>query len=146
MNDDFEKRLQQLPPREIPSAWREEILAAARSASASCHAPRTTHHGLLSTLISQLSTLLRPQRAAWASLATVWVVILALNLATRDDSPGVQASRAAAVVSPETLQVLQQQRLLLAELVGRPEIHPMTRPKSPPPGPRSQRREESATA
>ncbi len=148
MNNDeqFENRLRRQPVKPIPAEWREEILDAARLVTTSVPAPRPQPEGLLATLRHYLSPLLVPQRAAWASLATVWVVIIALNVAAHDDSPKAQASRAAAVVSPESRQVLQQQRLLLAELVGRPEIHPMNRPKSPAPGPRSQRWMESATA
>jgi len=144
MNNDFEKRLQRQPVRPVPSQWREEILDAARNATASVPTPRPTY-GLLASLRHCLSPLLRPQRAAWIGLAAVWVVIIALNIASHDNSPQAQASRAAAVVSPEALQALQQQRLLLAELVGRAETYPMNRPKSLPPGPRSQRREASAT-
>jgi hypothetical protein len=141
----FEDRLRSQALKPIPAEWRGQILDAARNATASVHAPRPTPYGLFATLSHYLSPLLRPQRAAWAGLAAVWVVIIALNIATHDDSPRAQASRAAAVISPETLQVLQQQRLLLAELMDRPEPHPMNRPKSLPPGPRSQRWEESAT-
>jgi hypothetical protein len=147
MNNDaqFENRLRRQTVKPIPAAWREEILDATRLASASVHTPRPTSGGLFASLRQYLSFLFLPQRAAWAGLATVWVVIIALNVAAHDDSPGVQGSRAANAVSPETLQVLQQQRLLLAELVDLPENHPANRPKSPPPGPRSQRRESSAT-
>jgi len=148
MNNDtqFENRLRGQPVKPIPVEWREEVLDAARNATASVHAPRPTSYGLFATLNNYLSPLLRPQRAAWAGLATAWVVIIALNVAAHDDSPTVQASRAATPISPETLQALQQQRLLLAELMDRSETHPMNRPKSQPPGPRSQRCVESATA
>jgi hypothetical protein len=147
MNEDsqFENRLRRQPVKPIPAEWREEILDAARNATVSIATPRPTPHGLLATLRRYLSPLLRPQPAAWASLAAVWVVIITLNIASHDDSPQARASRAAAVVSPEALQALQQQRLLLAELVDRAETHPMNRAKSLPPGPRSQRREASAT-
>ena len=147
MNDEtepFERRLSRQPQREIPTAWREEILTTAQNAAASPHAPRTTHQEFgLSTLIHQLSTFLRPQRAAWAGLGAAWAIIIALHLATVE-SPKTTFTTAAPV-TPETLQVLKQQRLLYAELVGRPETQPKDRLKISVPGPRSQRRDETAT-
>src|ERR1039457_4444776 len=103
--EDFEKRLQRQPLRQIPGEWREEILSAAREASLPEHAPRTTHHvpakaSLLSTLHHQLSTLLWPHPTAWAGLAAVWLVILGINLTTRDASQAV-----AKHVSPVSPQV-----------------------------------------
>lgn len=147
MNNDsqFENRLHRQPVKPIPSEWRAEILEAARLATASVPTPHPQPDGLLATLRNYLAPLLVPQRAAWAGLATVWVVIIGLNLSAHDDSPRVQVSRAVNAISPETLQALQQQRLLLAELMDRPETHPMDRPKSLPSGPRSQRWEASAT-
>ena len=142
--DDFEKRLQRQPQTQIPAAWREEILTNAERTAVSHHATRVTHHGFaLSTLIHQLSTLLRPQRAAWAGLGAAWAIIITLHLATVE-SPKTTFTTAAPV-TPETLQVLKQQRLLYAELVGRPETQPKDRLKISVPGPRSQRRDETAT-
>lgn len=138
MNNDsqFENRLRRQPVKPIPAEWREEILDAARNATASVHARRPTPYGLLATLRQHLSLPFLPQRAAWAVLATAWVVIIALNVAAHDDSARVQASRAATPISPETLLALQQQRLLLAELMDRAETHPMNRPKSLPRSPK----------
>ncbi len=144
--DDFEKRLQRQPQREIPAAWREEILTTAQSNFASPHAPRVTHHGFaLSTIIHQLSTLLRPRRAAWAGLGAAWAIIITLHLATVESPKTTLTTAASAPATPETLQVLKQQRLLYAELVGRPETQPMDRLKTSVPGPRSQRREDTAS-
>lgn len=147
--DDFEKRLQQQAQRRIPAAWREEILTNAQSAAASTHASRTTHHGLgLSTLIHQLSTLLRPQRAAWCGIAAAWVVILALNIATRDGDSSLHKTSSpslSADTSSDTSEYLKQQRLLMAELIGDPKKTTLVRPKPPQSGHRSQRREEIET-
>lgn len=141
--DDFEKRLQSQPQREIPGAWREEVLAKARKSAASvqtAHTPRPGLFQLVQTLFS------RPQRVAWAGLAAAWVVIVTLNLATGETSKPTSMTGASAPTTPETLQALKQQRLLYAELVGRPEQQPMERFKINVPGPRSQLREETATA
>jgi hypothetical protein len=145
MNDDFEKRLQQVAPRKIPSAWREEILTAAQQAKASRHHSPTTHPGLCAFLIQQLSILTRPQRAAWAGLGAAWIVIFLLNNAANDDS-APRISQRTVPTSPEMQEVLQQQRQLLAELTDRPERREPQRPKSIAPGPRSERREDWATA
>ena len=82
--DDFEKRVQRQTLRQVPAEWREDILSAARQASSPEHATRNTQHAspwrsVLSTLNAQLSTLLWPRPAAWAGLAAVWVMVLALH-------------------------------------------------------------------
>ena len=134
--DNFEQRLQRQPQREIPATWREVILSVAKSASR----PSPLASGL-----RLLSSLLAPRRAAWTGLAAAWIVILALNIAARDNTLGAQASRTSAPASPETMQALRQQRLLLAELSDRPESRAIAPPKPIiAPGPRSQSREKSA--
>ena len=143
MNDAFEKRLRRQPQREIPGAWREEVLAKARESAASVQTTHPPRPGLFQLIQALLA---RPQRIAWAGLATAWVVIATLNLATRETSKPASISNTTAPTTPETLQALKQQRLLYAELVGRPEQHPAERFKSNRPGPRSQRREDTAIA
>lgn len=140
--DQFEQRLRHQQVKTIPPAWRDEILNSARQAKTSRHSLSGARRSNATTLIQKLSTYFRPQRAAWTGLAGVWVVIFALNIAARDGSSGARTSRAHATVSPDTLQALKQQRLLLAELAGRAEPRAMDRPKTSNPGPRSQRREE----
>ncbi|MEK7707403.1 MAG: hypothetical protein AAB380_05350 [Verrucomicrobiota bacterium] len=136
--DDFEQCLQRQPMREMPPAWRTEILTAAR---ASGSRP--------STLDSRPSPwwreLLWPCPQAWAGVAAVWLVILAVNFTTRETTSR-NFARQAAPPSPETLMVLRQQHLLLAELVERPEPRAADQPKSVPPRPHSQRREEMLMA
>jgi hypothetical protein len=139
--EDFEKRLQRQPLRQIPGEWREGILSAARQASPSEHAPRTTHHvsparSLLSTLHHQLSTILWPHPTAWAGLAAVWLVILGVNLTTRDASTVV--AKRAALVSPQVFMAFQEQERLLAELIGPRDPPVAERPKPAPPRPRSE--------
>ncbi len=141
--DDFEERLHRQAPREIPASWREGILSAARNSTPSAYPPHPAHHRLLATVRHFLSTARPPQRAAWGSLAAIWVGILALNISARDDSPRSHSSRPYTSVSPDTLQALKEQQLLLAELVGRPEPRKVEHRKPAAPGPRSQRREDS---
>ncbi|MGD0260399.1 MAG: hypothetical protein ABSD29_11315 [Verrucomicrobiota bacterium] len=141
--DDFEKRLERQPLRQMPGEWREEILSAARQASLAQHATRTTHHvapspSLLSTIIYQLSTILWPHPTAWAGLAAVWVVILGINLTTRDASQEV--AERASPVSPQVFLAFQEQERLLTELIGPRETPVAERPKPVVPQPRSERR------
>jgi len=141
--DEFEKWLQRQPLRQMPGAWRDEILSAARQASLAHHAPRTTHHAppspsLLSTIHHQLSTLLWPHPVAWAGLAAVWLVILGINLTTRDASQMV--AKHASPVSPQVFMAFQEQERLLSELLGPRETPVAERPKPRLPRPRSELR------
>lgn len=146
MNDEtepFERRLSRQPTREIPTHWRAEILSSAQAAG-----PRPLtfdpRPSLLATLNHQLSTLFWLNPKAWAGLAAVWVVILTLQLTSRD--PTEIGARNTPPPSPEMIMVLRQQKLLLAELVDRPEPHAAERPKVLPLRPRSDRYHETLTA
>ena len=109
--EDFEQKLQRQPLRRVPAEWRREILSVAERASRT--APRAS---FLSTLNTQLSTLLWPHPAAWAGLAAVWILIFAVDFSIRDTTP-VMAEKSAPL-SPETLAELKQQQRMLAELIG----------------------------
>ena len=147
--DDFETCLQRQPLRQIPGEWRKEILSAARQASSAQHAPRSTLHvaprpSLLSTINHQLSTLLWPHPAAWTGLAAVWLLILGINLTTRDAT--TVAAEHAAPVSPQSFMAFQEQERLLAELIGPRETPVADQPKPGPARPRSERRKEMMMA
>lgn len=101
--------------------------------------------GWLSTINSQLSTLLWPHPKAWAGLAAVWFVILAANFATRETAPVLEARRVT-TPSPDTLRLLKQQERLLAELSGWSEPREANLPKAMPPRPRTERRDEQLNA
>jgi hypothetical protein len=133
MNDDFEQHLQRQPPRQIPRTWRTEILAAARPARAS------RWQEWLATFNLQPATLFR-----WSALAAVWVVIFALNHASRDASPVVMAKLPPP--SPQMVLALREQRKLLSELEQPGEAPAADRQKPARPGPHSQRRTERVTA
>jgi len=147
--DDFEKRLQRQPMRQMPGQWREEILSAARQATLPEHATRNTQHAapapsLLSTVIHQLSTLLWPHPMAWAGLAAAWLVILGINLTTRDASQ--MLAKQASPVSPQVFMAFQEQERLLTELIGPRETPVAERTKPSPARPRSERRREMVMA
>jgi len=140
---DFEERVQCQPLRQVPGGWRQEILSTARQASLLGHVPRTTHYGspappLLSTLRRQLSALLWPHPAAWAGLVAVWLVILGLNHATGEGAP--QLARSSSPATPQVFMAFQEQRRVLAELLGPRETPVAERPKVVRPQPRSERR------
>jgi hypothetical protein len=139
--DDFEKHLQRQPLRQVPAEWREGVLSAARQAGRPQTAPRAPGDGLwavLSTLNSQLSTLLWPHPVAWAGLAAVWVVILGLSFTSRDAARHV--AKRASSPAPQVFMAFQEQQRLLSELVGPREIPVVERPKAAAPRPRSERR------
>lgn len=135
--DDFEQKLQRQPLRQIPAGWREEILTVAESSAATRHPSPITRPSWLSTLNSQLSTILWPHPAAWASLAAVWILILAVDFSARDKSP-VMAEKSAPP-SSEVLVELRQQQRMLAELMGPRDTRDADRSKSYVPLPRSER-------
>jgi len=137
--DDFEKRLRHQAPREIPAAWRAEILGAARTASDSNPAPRAARPGLL-CLVQQFTVVFRLHRAIWAGLAAIWLVILGMNFSATEKTTAT--TRNNLPPARETLQALKQQRRLFAELVDRPAPRDAAPFRTIPPGPRSQRREE----
>ena len=137
--DDFEQKLERQTLRQAPSAWREEILATANSASRPApHAPRP---GFLSTLNHQLSTLLWPNQKAWACLAVAWLLIFTVNFSFRDKSDVI--AKKSSPPSPEMILALREQGKLFAELVGPDEMRDATPPK---PQPHSERRPQFLTA
>jgi hypothetical protein len=139
--DDFEKRLQRQPLRQVPAGWRAEILSAARAVETPrCGVGQRSALSLpaiLSTLNHQLSIILWPHPRAWAGLAAVWVLIFAVNFSMRDTTRVV--AEKAAPPSREVIAELKQQQRMMAELIGARDTGDADRPKSLVPQPRSQR-------
>ena len=140
--DDFEQKLQRQPLRQVPAEWREEILVAAdvnrrnRPVREFTFAA-TPFRRFLSTLNAQLSTILWPHPRAWAGLAAVWILILAVNFSMRDKSPSM--AEKSSPPSPEVIVELRQQQRLLAELIGPRDTSDADRSKPLVPQPRSER-------
>jgi len=137
-DDQFENRLQGLPQRPIPEAWRRQILDAAREPKSR---RSITRPALLSKFDSLMARWLWPHPKAWAGLAAVWLLVLGSNFAAREPARP-ELARQATYRSPQMLEVLREQEQLLAELVGPIEKPKASRPKHPLPEPRSQRREK----
>ena len=135
--EQFERHLSRQPLRQVPRAWREEILSAAHAAQTAGHGSRITNQSFLSTLNHQLSTFFWPHPKAWAVLAAGWIVILAMNFSMRDPVPRV--AEKSVPPSPEVIVELKKQQLLFAELVGAREPLDADRQKLFSPKPRSER-------
>ena len=133
--EQFEQRLKRQSLREVPPAWREEILDAASSAAGS--RPST----LDPRPAPWWRELIWPHPTAWAALAAVWLVVLGLNFVSREPS-AQKLARHVAPPSPQMRELLKQQGRLFAELVGPLEKPQAERPKQVGSQPRSSRREE----
>jgi hypothetical protein len=73
-----------------------------------------------------LSALLWPNPRAWAALAAMWLMILAVNFTTADKTETV--AKKTAPPSPEMILVLREQQRELARLIG-----PFDEPAAEPP-------------
>lgn len=122
--DDFEQHLRRQVPARPPVHWREEILAAARFASlAGSQEPKPT-------LITVLREWLWPHPAAWASLASIWLVLLSVHHQTEST---IRAELIASRVSPREVLESFAQRQHTAErlLAGLDiEVPAMDRPRA----------------
>jgi hypothetical protein len=138
--DEFERRLQRQPCRQLPREWRQDILSAAHRATRPGHVSRLTFHSFLSAFRAPLSAALWPSARAWAALAAVWVVIIAVNFSLRDRTD-VAAAKAVRP-SADVILALREQGKLMAELIGPTSPLEAVPPKTPLPQPRSERRHE----
>src|SRR5713226_4434921 len=148
-SDDFEQRLQRQPPRQIPPEWRAEILSKAHHASRITHSSRRSQtkadhvsfwRVIISTLNSQLSTLLWPSPKAWGSLAVIWLLLLIVNASMSDKS--ISVAGALSRPAPERLMAWREQERLLTELLGPREMPVAEKPKPAASSPRSERHDQ----
>ena len=135
-NDQFEQRLRGQPLKTVPSAWRAEILSAARNAIASRQVSRVSLYSLL------WHELIWPCRRIWVGLAPVWLALLVFNVAHSDRGQIVTAK---STMPPGEMRLAhQEQQRILAEIIGpTPPASPAS-PAEPPRRsnhqPRSERR------
>ncbi len=141
--DDFEKRLQRVAPREVPTAWREKILTTAtQQTQSSRHSLPPVRPSFLAIITQQLEKLSRPHRAAWGSLVTIWIIIATLNFSARDHSTANGAHNTPPP-SPEAIAAWRQQRRELAALAESTPQREFAPPRQPLPQPRSSRHPET---
>jgi hypothetical protein len=122
--DEFERFLKKQPLREVPTAWRAEILPAATQPEAG----QPTGWGAW----------LWPSPPAWAGLACIWIVILALNVASRPLAAERQLAERPPAPSHDMVLALAQQRRELAQLLGTPVGSAVEMERRHPPGPQSE--------
>ncbi|MDB6068232.1 MAG: hypothetical protein JWR26_4440 [Pedosphaera sp.] len=121
--DDFEPELQRRPIRPVPAAWRAEILAQAHEAAAATNSvPRAMQQSF------SWRELFWPVPQAWAALAAIWIVILAVNYSTADKSEFITQKEPPP--SPEMRLALREQARMMAKL-----IEPFDQPADEPPKP-----------
>ena len=118
----------------LDRVWTNDLSTELRSKSRPIH-PNV----FLAAFWTVWRELVLPSQRIWAGLACAWILIFALNLAARDESP-VVAKRSS--LSREAVIELRQQELFFAELIGMPESPKASPPKSSTPGSRSERRRE----
>jgi hypothetical protein len=132
----FERRLSRQPLRQLPPAWRGEILSAARAVGAARSGDsEERRHKILfdggflpkAATPAWFKNLLWPHPAAWAGLAAVWICIFVVNVSIRDRSPVV--AEKASPPSPEMIVELRQQQKMFAELLGPRELRDADRPQ-----------------
>ena len=85
--------------------------------------------------------LLWPNPQAWAGLAALWVVMLAISLFANEPATVAEAQKVTPP-SPQLRQMLREQKQMLAELGGVAEQLGAERPGRVAPQPRSQKREQ----
>lgn len=143
MNNDeqFEQRLRRQALRQIPSDWRGEFLASVRK-QVVAESKRAAKTPTLEHFRQLLAEIFRPNRRAWAGLAAIWVVILAVNLSIRDGSE-MASSEKPPEPTPEIRELLRHQEQLFAELLG--EETPDANRRRVTPQPRSSREPEIFT-
>ncbi len=76
----FEQRLRRQPLRQMPSAWREEILAGAKAAAEANRPNAASACEDRAALLAGWRLLFARMPLAWASLAALWIALVGVNL------------------------------------------------------------------
>jgi hypothetical protein len=84
--------------------------------------------------------LIRPSRHAWAGMAALWIVMAVINASQSGAQRNVSSGRSSSSSSSITLQVFEEQRRVLAELIPPIVSQPIEPPRREYPHPRSQRK------
>jgi hypothetical protein len=140
--NDFEDQLRDNSVRQIPPAWRQEILAAARQELAQKEESRcigTAEPSGIRRISNSAPPVkpwwiswLWPSPVAWAAVACAWLLIFGLDFASR---PSHEETAALAAIPPEAIEkALIQQRQIVQELFRsgiEPAVPPRRRESSP---------------
>lgn len=134
--DDFEKKLQRQPLRNIPDDWRDAILRAAHERTPS--APQHPEPILIHVLLIAWRELIRPCRYAWSVMAVLWLFFWIINAQTQ--LAGVPRGIVATTRAwSEKIRLFEEQRRVLAELTGTIDSSAAEPPRWAHPKPRSER-------
>jgi hypothetical protein len=135
--DNFEQRLRRQPLRQVPSAWREEILVAADVNRRNAPVRELTFAATFPVLLWR--ELIWPCRRIWVGLAPVWVALLVFNVTHSERGQIVTAE---SKIRPGEMRLaFQEQQRILSEIIGpRSPISPAEPPRRPNNQPRSERR------
>ena len=135
--DQFKEKLARQHLRPIPPAWRAKILTTARAAASPCTVSPPGRPSQLAIVRSVMAGWLWPHPRAWAGLAAVWLLVLGLDLAGREPSR-LEVAGLEPAASAQVTVLLNEQKRLLAELIG-PKEGPLVNPAGPTrPKPRSE--------
>lgn len=147
--DPFEQQLRRQPLREIPPAWREEILAQARVAADASRrsAGDETVSEDQAALIAGWRMFWERLPVAWAALAALWIVLIGVNLVMPGPVVRVVA-HPPAVAQTELLAALDLESADF-EIIGRqlapaPATPPAGKDAAVPKRPHSERRRDGA--
>ena len=121
--DQFEQLLKSQSLRDVPSAWRAEILA---SASAVGQEPVAGAKGWRGWLW--------PSPYAWGGLAAVWLVIIGLNAAAQPGA-NAQMTRGPAPTEQEVLTAMAERQRELEEFFPKAKVT-----AAPPPVPKPEKK------
>jgi hypothetical protein len=131
--DEFEQFLKKQTVRTVPPTWRSEILIAAE------HAARGREAAPAESSAAWWREWLWPSPVAWAGLACVWLVVIALNTAAAPMAKEEKMARRLPSQSPQEIAAaLAEQRRELAQLFEPPAPPPVAVRRPDPPDPRSE--------
>jgi hypothetical protein len=141
--DSFEDKLSRQPMKSVPGDWRKEILSQAGKAS-HAHASlakvvRVNPAGLAEIIGTKLKEWLWPHPVAWGGLASLWLIILGLNMITPQPRSFYAQNRLHATDQPRASVTAVEHNTLRKEMLEMSMIH-LSRESKPqqstPPGDR----------
>jgi hypothetical protein len=134
--DDFEKKLQRQPLRQIPGYWREAILRTAQEQGSS--SAQRSQPVLIRALLITWRELIQPCRYAWSGMAALWLIFWMVNSRMQPaDNP--RRMEPSTRVASERIRFLEEQRRVLVELTGPIDLSPAEPSRRAPPKPHSER-------